>query len=64
MVAIHFSDGDVGDSLAKHRETLPTYPWQSDDGMTSRGTDGVQVWDTALTILAVHEAGLVQDPRF
>ena len=64
MVAVHFLDGDNSDSLVKHREKLPTYLWQSDEGMTSSGTNGVQVWDTALTILAVVEAGLVFDPRF
>ncbi len=32
--------------------------------MTSCGTNGAQVWDTAFTVLAVAEAGLAQDPRF
>lgn len=64
MAAIYFSDGEGSASLAKHRETLPTYLWQSHEGMTSCGTNGVQVWDTALTILAVAEAGLAQDHRF
>ena len=64
MLAVHFINGDNSESLAKHREKLPTYLWQSEEGMTSSGTNGVQVWDTALTILAVVEAGLVLDPRF
>ena len=64
MVAVHFSSGDDSDSLAKHRDKLPTYLWQSDEGMTSCATNGVQVWDTVFTVLAVLEAGLVLDPRF
>lgn len=32
--------------------------------MTSCGTNGVQVWDTAFTVLAVVEAGLANDERF
>ncbi len=63
MVAVHLSTGDDSDSLAKHREKLPTYLWQSDEGMTSCATNGLQVWDTAFTVLAVIEAGLVLDPR-
>lgn len=64
MTAIYFADGKDSASLAKHREALPTYFWQSHEGMTSCGTNGVQVWDTAFTVLAVAEAGLAQDPRF
>ncbi len=64
MAAIYFSDGVDSASLAKHRETLSTYLWQSHEGMTSCGTNGVQVWDTAFTVLAVAEAGLAQDHRF
>ena len=64
QAAIYSSDGVDSASLAKHRETLPTYLWQSHEGMTSCGTNGVQVWDTAFTVLAVAEAGPAQDPRF
>ena len=64
MTAIYFSDREGSASIAKHRETLPTYLWQSNEGMTSCGTNGVQVWDTAFTVLAVVEAGLAKDYRF
>ena len=64
MTAAYFLDGEDSLSLGKHREALPTYLWQSDVGMTSGGTNGVQVWDTAFTILAVVDAGLAQDHRF
>lgn len=64
MAAIYFADGKNSTSLTEQREALPTYLWQSHDGMTSCGTNGVQVWDTAFTILAVVEAGLAHDERF
>lgn len=64
MAAIYFADGKNSASLTKHREALPTYLWQSNEGMTSCGTNGVQVWDTAFTVLAVVEAGLAHDERF
>jgi lanosterol synthase len=64
MTAVYFMDGKDSATLARHRENLPTYLWQSDKGMTSCGTNGVQVWDTAFTVLAIVEAGLAQDHRF
>lgn len=64
MTAVYFSDRDHSVSLAKHREKLPTYLWQSEEGMTCSGTNGAQVWDTAFTVLAVVQAGLAQDDRF
>lgn len=64
MTAVYFSDGEDSVSLAKHREKLPTYLWQSEEGMTCSGTSGAQVWDTALTVLAVVQAGLAQHDRF
>lgn len=64
MTAVYFSDGEDSISLAKHREKLPTYLWQSEEGMTCSGTNGAQVWDTAFTVLAVVQAGLAKDERF
>ena len=64
MTAIYFSEGEGSASLARHRETLHTIVWQSSEGMEASGTNGVQVWDTALTVLAVTEAGLAKDHRF
>lgn len=64
MTATFFADGEGSASLARHRETLHTNVWQSNDGMEASGTNGVQLWDTALTVLAVVEAGLAKDHRF
>lgn len=64
ITAVYFSDGNHSVSLANHCEKLPTYLWQSEEGMTCSGTNGAQVWDTAFTVLAVVQAGLAQDDRF
>ena len=64
MVMLYFDQGEEGISLSKHREVVSNFLWQGADGMTASGTDGIQVWDTAFSVLAVVEAGLAQDPRF
>lgn len=64
LAVVYFADGEQSTSLAKHREKLATYLWIDGSGMTCSGTNGVQVWDTAFTVLAVVEAGLAQNPRF
>jgi lanosterol synthase len=64
MAVVYFADGEQSVSLAKPRETLSTYLWIDGNGMTCSWTNGVQVWDTAFTVLAVVEAGLAWDPKF
>ena len=56
MTVVCFSDGEDNISLAIHREKLPSYMWQSEEGMTCSGTNGTQVRDTAFTVLAVPQA--------
>jgi len=63
-VVAHFADGEDRSAVQRHWEKLTTYLWQSGDGMTSGGTNGVQLWDTAFTVIAVAEAGLAQSPEF
>lgn len=64
MAMLYFDEGEESINLAKHRERFPKFLWQAAEGMTVSSTDGAQVWDTALSVLAVVEAGLVQDARF
>ena len=64
MAMLYFDEGEESINLAKHRERFPKFLWQGAEGMTVSSTDGAQVWDTALSVLAVVEAGLVQDARF
>lgn len=64
MVVVYFTEGEASPRLARHREKLITYLWQSRDGMTSGGTNGAQLWDTAFSILAAVEAGLAKEPQY
>ena len=64
MAILYFDEGEQSISLEKHREGFPNFLWQGAEGMTVSSTDGAQVWDTGLSVLAVVEAGLVQDARF
>ncbi|OBT81831.1 hypothetical protein VE02_09348 [Pseudogymnoascus sp. 03VT05] len=63
-VVTHFADGGDRTAVRRHWAKLTTYLWQSRDGMTSGGTNGVQLWDTAFTVIAVAEAGLARTPEF
>lgn len=62
MVCAMYEDGPDSDRLHKHRERLSAYMWLGRDGMTSGGTNGVQLWDTAFAVQAAVEAGLYTDP--
>ncbi|KAK4157097.1 terpenoid cyclases/protein prenyltransferase alpha-alpha toroid [Chaetomidium leptoderma] len=61
MVCAMYEDGPDSERLRKHRERLAVYMWLGPDGMTSGGTNGVQVWDTAFAVQAAVEAGLATD---
>lgn len=64
MTAVYFADGEDSFSVSKHRDCLHVYTWQGSKGMEIGITDGVQVWDTSLSILAVVEAGLATQSYF
>lgn len=64
MAAVYFADGEDSFSVSKHRESLYVFTWQGSKGMEVGGTDGVQVWDTSLSVLAVVEAGLATQCSF
>lgn len=64
MVVTYFHHGESSTALARHIEKVPVYLWQSANGMSSGGTNGVQLWDTAFSVIAAAEAGLVNRPEF
>ena len=64
MEVLYFDEGEESVSLSKHREVFQHYVWQGAEGMTITATDGIQVWDTAFSVLAIVDAGLTQDVRF
>ncbi|EAQ93307.1 hypothetical protein CHGG_01542 [Chaetomium globosum CBS 148.51] len=62
MVCALYEDGPDSERLRRHRDRLAVYLWLGPDGMTSGGTNGVQLWDTAFAVQAAVEAGLTSDP--
>ncbi|OAQ59653.1 lanosterol synthase [Pochonia chlamydosporia 170] len=52
MAVAWFEDGPDSNRLRRHIEKVSLYLWMGPQGMTSNGTDGVQVWDTAFAIQA------------
>lgn len=64
MVAVYFAYGQNSNALTRHEEKVPFYFWQGANGLTSGGTNGVQLWDTAFSVIAVAEAGLAKRPEF
>lgn len=52
MAEAWFEDGPDSNRLRRHIEKVSLYLWMGPQGMTSNGTDGVQVWDTAFVIQA------------
>jgi len=63
MVTAWFKDGPNSERLRLHREKVDVYLWMGPNGMTSNGTNGAQVWDTAFSVQAAVEAGLSDDPN-
>lgn len=63
-LAVAFRDSPGSERVDRHIEAISAYMWLGKDGMTSNLTDGVQCWDTALSVQAVVEAGLTRDPRW
>lgn len=64
MVVAYFEDGPDSARVQAHRDKIDVYMWLGPQGMTSGGTNGVQVWDTAFAIQAAVEAGLAGRPEF
>ena len=48
----------------EHLKTLPEFLWVKDEGMLMNGTNGVQTWDTAFTILAAESCGFLSEKQW
>lgn len=57
-VCCYIKEGPDSYSFRRHVDRLNDYMWMKDEGMLMNGTNGVQVWDTSFTILAIAEAGV------
>lgn len=64
LVSVWHSEGIDSDRMNRHRKKISTYMWKDAKGLSCSGTNGVQLWDTAFSIQAAMESGLVREPEF
>jgi lanosterol synthase len=64
MLVMWHHDGPNSPAFMEHIERVPDYLWLAEDGMRMQGTNGSQLWDTALAVFGALEAGLDQYPEF
>ncbi|CAG8720068.1 16567_t:CDS:10, partial [Racocetra persica] len=57
VLCTYYEEGPDSKAFKLSKERLIDYMWLGPEGMMMCGTNGTQVWDTALTVLAVIEAG-------
>jgi lanosterol synthase len=51
-------------AFKEHLKTLPEFLWVKDEGMLMNGTNGVQTWDTAFTVLAAESCGFLSEKQW
>ena len=64
MLCCFIEQGPDAFSVKRHRDRMLDFLWLSERGMMMNGTNGVQTWDTAFTIQALHAAGLATKPEY
>lgn len=60
----YLKEGPESYSFRRHIDRLDDYMWVNNEGMLMNGTNGVQVWDTGFSVLAIAEAGLADNPKW
>lgn len=63
MLSVYHADGPDAPHFKAHQARLLDYLWLSADGMKMQGYNGSQLWDTAFSIQAILETGLVEESR-
>lgn len=63
MLAVFHADGPNAATFKAHQDRLLDYLWISADGMKMQGYNGSQLWDTAFSVQAILETGLVEESR-
>ncbi len=63
MLAIFHADGADSPAFKAHQSRILDYLWLSADGMKMQGYNGSQLWDTAFSVQAILETGLVEQAR-
>lgn len=60
----YIRDGQDSFTFKRHIERLEEFLWVKSEGLLCNGTNGVQCWDTAFTILALVESGFHTEERW
>lgn len=63
-LACYIKEGPDGHHFQEHLKTLPEFLWMKDEGMLMNGTNGVQTWDTAFTVLAADSCDFLQQKKY
>ncbi|KAF3054181.1 terpene cyclase [Didymella keratinophila] len=63
-LACYIKEGPDGHHFQEHLKTLPEFLWMKDEGMLMNGTNGVQTWDTAFTVLAADSCDFLQQEKY
>ncbi|KAH8671423.1 terpenoid cyclases/protein prenyltransferase alpha-alpha toroid [Xylariales sp. PMI_506] len=64
MIVQYVSKGPNSYEFRQSQKIIHENLWMKNEGMLCNGTNGVQCWDTSLTIKAVFEARLAQDDKW
>nr|UPW35109.1 oxidosqualene clavarinone cyclase [Didymella macrostoma] len=63
-LACYVKEGPDGHGFQEHLKTLPEFLWMKDEGMLMNGTNGVQTWDTAFTVLAADSCDFLEQKKY
>ncbi|KAF9181135.1 Lanosterol synthase (Oxidosqualene--lanosterol cyclase) [Haplosporangium sp. Z 767] len=63
MLATYYEEGKDSEAFKMHTNNNIDFMWMSGEGMIMNGTNGSQLWDTALLIQGVIESGLAEEPQ-
>ncbi|CAI2178279.1 19794_t:CDS:10 [Funneliformis geosporum] len=58
ILCTYYEEGPNSEAFKLAKERLIDYMWMSSEGMMMNGTNGSQLWDTALAAQAIIDAGL------
>ncbi|KAG9325693.1 hypothetical protein KVV02_006196 [Mortierella alpina] len=63
MLSTFYEEGKDSEAFKLHAKNNIDFMWMSGGGMMMNGTNGSQLWDTALLIQGVIESGLAEEPQ-
>ncbi|KAK3838546.1 MAG: terpene synthase [Linnemannia elongata] len=63
MLSTYYEEGKESEAFKKHLKNNIDFMWMSSEGMMMNGTNGSQLWDTALLTQGVVESGLAHEKQ-